>query len=381
MTTTVPAHAPPTPPPSDDLPSGPHPLVGGHAKAGWLHRALAVLLDSALVASVAWLATGEAPSFATLPLLDGGEDPPLASATFVWTAGSLVSLAVLQAYTGMTPGKRVTGVSVVDDRTGRPIGFAGTVLRWFAHLLDAVLMIGYLRAAWHPQGRTFADSLLGTVAVLSTRPAPHPWVAWLRRQRDDRAPRLRWPPIVTSAVALVVCAAAAATSLTQSSGGAWHSSSDGTSCTSTGDFVATAMIDSAASASWESRLGIHRLATESWQVVAAWSTGLAADDGGNRPLDAADATLTVRSPDGRRYSSQTATSHDDAHGAWDDAPDLDADDDLWWTVPELLAWASVETPEDVSGWTATATLLGDDGAVVAECSAAVPAVEAWPREP
>lgn len=368
MTTTVPAHAPPVPPSSAPrTPRAAHPLVDGHAKGGWSLRVLAVLLDSALVASIAWLATSDAPTFASLPLLSRAEEPPLGSDTVGWTLASLLGLGILQAYTGMTPGKRVTGISVVDAGSGRPIGLAGTVLRWLAHFLDAFLMLGYLRAAWHPQGRTFADSLLGTVVVLSSRPRPHRWVARLRRLRDGRAPWLRWPPVITSAVALVVCAAAAAMSLVQGSGGSWSSSSDMTSCTSTGPFVATAMIGSAASVTWESRLGIERTVEGPWEVAAAWSTGLGADDGGNRPLDAPYAALEIRSADGSFYSAEGGTPS----GAV-------ADDYLWWSVPEPIASVSVEAPEDVSGWTATAVLLDDGGTVVAECSAPVPASEHEP---
>lgn len=43
-----------------------------------------------------------------------------------------------------------------------------TVLRSLAHLLDGILLVGYLRPLWHAERRTFADSILGTV-VLRTR--------------------------------------------------------------------------------------------------------------------------------------------------------------------------------------------------------------------
>ena len=231
------------------------PFTDDRPCAPWGLRVLATLLDSALVASVVSLATGAVPTLAALPGLgkpggDGGAG---------WTAGTLLVLGILQAYTGTTPGKRVAHVAVVDDRTGRPIGLPGTVLRWFAHVLDAILLVGYLRSAFRKDGRTFADSLLGTVAVRTTAPSPHPLVARLRRARDARAPWLRWPRQVTSGIALVLCAASAAASVTASSGGGQQMSERQTSCLSTGDFAATAMIGSARSFDMDSRLGITRV--------------------------------------------------------------------------------------------------------------------------
>ncbi len=39
-----------------------------------------------------------------------------------------------------------------------------------AHILDALLYIGFLRPLWHPQRRTFADSLCSTVVLRRVRP-------------------------------------------------------------------------------------------------------------------------------------------------------------------------------------------------------------------
>jgi uncharacterized RDD family membrane protein YckC len=344
-----------------------HDLVGpftpGRPKAPWGLRALAVLLDSAVVGSVVFLATGNPPSLAALPAL--GETADGRAAT--WTAGTLLVLGMLQAYTGMTPGKRVMGVAVVDAGSGRPIGLLGTVLRWFAHVLDAILVIGYLRAAWHPQGRTFADSLLGTVAVRTTTPEPHPWVARLSSVRDARAPWLHWPSRLTGAVALVVCAAAAVASLVPVSSGGTQMAEDETVCTFDGPTPLTAMIGSSHTTMSESRLGISRMTEESWQVVAAWSDetpGTAGDaDTVPVPVDAA-ATLTVRSPDGW------------VHGSDGTSANL-----LWWAMPgHDLASAAVDSPDDLTGWTATTTLSDGDG-LLAECSGVIPALSDEPFVP
>jgi len=329
---------------------------------------VATLLDSALAASVIFLATGAGPTLAALP----GLGKPGGTGGAAWTAGTLLVLGALQAYTGMTPGKRVTGIAVVDDGSGRPIGLPGTVLRWFAHVLDAILLIGYLRSAFRRDGRTFADSLLGTVAVRTTTPEPHPLVARLRAGRDVRAPWLRWPRRATYAVALVLCAAAAAMSVTSGSGGSTQTSEGETSCTSTGDFAATAVFGSSRSTRWDSRLGITRVTETTWQVAVGWSTGLGTDSSDNPEVGDTTTALSVRSPDGRTYSSAGHLADGES-----DVGD-GVGDDLWWTVPDLVGSDVVGAPEDVEGWTARAVLVGDDGAIVAECSALVPTIDADP---
>ncbi|GAA4730697.1 hypothetical protein GCM10023216_23220 [Isoptericola chiayiensis] len=370
MTTTVPgpagppppAASSPPPPPSVAAPPSEGPFTPDRPRASWWNRVLAVLLDSAVMANVAWFATGGAPSFAALPMW-GTQDPPLAPEATWWTAGTLLVLVVLQAYTGMTPGKRVAGISVVDAGSGRPIGLPGTVLRFLAHLIDAIFMVGYLRAAWHPEGRTFADSLLGTVVVRTTRPVPHRWVAWVRRRRDARVPWLRWPSVVTGGVALVVCAAAAAASLVQGGGGGEVMSTEETSCTSDGPNVATALVGSSYRSTGETRLGVWRTADESWRVVVGWSTGLGADTADNPDAEPAEAALSVRSPAGESYASEL----DPIDGPTETDP-------LWWSMPDMVAATGLDVPQDVSGWEARATLRDADGSVLAECTTTVPPV-------
>ncbi|MFI2104359.1 RDD family protein [Isoptericola sp. NPDC019693] len=348
-----------TAPPRVDHSVGP--FTADRPAAPWGLRVLATLLDSSIVASVAFLAAGASPSLATLPGL-GNPDGTDGGA---WTAGTLVVLAVLQAYTGMTPGKRVAGISVVDDRSGTPIGLPGTVLRWFAHLLDALLLIGYLRAAFHREGRTFADSLLGTVAVRTTTPEAHPLVARLRRARDAGAPWLRWPRRVTGAVALVVCAAAAAASLTPGSGGGTTMAASEPACDisdPTAPYLA--QVGASFSERGESRLGIWRLSERGWTTVVAWSSAPAGTDGHEPLPDGATATLVLRSPEGGEV--RTGETVSDPFGP--DGP--------WWSMPgDEPASASLETAEDPAGWTVRSALVDAGGVTVAECSGTVPPVD------
>ncbi|GAA1724273.1 hypothetical protein GCM10009809_20070 [Isoptericola hypogeus] len=364
MTTTLAGTPPPAAPPNGGTPVA-HalgPFTPDRPKASWGSRAVAVLLDSAVVASIAFLGAGDAPSLATLP----GLGEPATAGGAAWAAWTLVALGVLQAYTGMTPGKRVAGIAVVDAGSGRPIGLLGTVLRWLAHLLDSILVIGYIRAAFHVEGRTFADSLVGTVAVRTTTPEPHPWVARLRRLRDDRAPWLRWPRRVTGGIALVLCAASAAMSLVHGGGGGQLMAESEAACDLAGAEPYVATIGSAYSEEWDTRLGMTRTTAESWQAVVGWSTDPAAE-GSVDPNDGESprATLVVRSPDGRQYSSAQTS------------PDGSGDDETWWSVDvDHVASALVDAPEDVSGWAARATLADASGDVVAECTGVVPEVDA-----
>ncbi|MCK9794019.1 RDD family protein [Isoptericola sp. 4D.3] len=359
MTTTVQGPPPAVPPSGPAVSDAPGPFTPERPRAAWGNRALAVLLDSAVVASVAFLAAGDTSPFYSVPL-HGVDDATTAGSP--WAVGTLLALGVLQAYTGMTPGKRVAGIAVVDAGSGRPVGFLGTVLRWLAHVLDAVLFVGYLRAAFHREGRTFADSLLGTVAVRTATPVPHPWVARLRAYRDARIPGLRWPRRVTGAVALVLCSAAAAMILTTSQG----VRTDGPATIAcpavpSDTFRAQARVEHTAASA--SRLWIQRPTGETWRVVAGWSwaasTGSPADVA---PLDELSASVRLRSPTGLTLDAQGGT------GELVDGDLFDAD------LGDVTTSVATEASHDVAGWTLHSVLTTDDGAVVAECTATVPTV-------
>jgi Mce-associated membrane protein len=352
-----------TPPGSRRPPAVDGPFTPERPKASWGVRVIAVLLDSAVVATIVWFATGASVGLATLPLWGGDEDP-LPAGTGWWTGGTLLALAVLQAYTGMTPGKRAAGIAVVDAGSGRPIGLAGTILRWLAHFLDAFLMIGYLRAAWHREGRTFADSLLGTVVVRSTRPRPHPWVMRVRRV----APRLTWPSWITSVAALVVCALAAAACLV-TGGGSSTGAAETASCRGDGPLAATAFVESTTSQRWSSRLGIRRVEEPTTMVVAGWTADSGLNDDGDSAMgEDTVAALSLRSPDGLNLSS-TADGGGAVTGDFpsDGAVYLEA------SLPEPVGpEVGVETPYDVAGWTAHAVLTSADGTLLADCVVPVP---------
>ena len=108
-------------------------------------------------------------------------------------------MLALQGWTGATPGKRVAGVAVVRVSDGLPVGFLASALRVVAHLLDAIFLIGYLRPLWNARKQTFADSIVGTLAVQTREPPAHPWFARFRREPSALG------STVVSVAALAVC--------------------------------------------------------------------------------------------------------------------------------------------------------------------------------
>ncbi|GAB2465301.1 hypothetical protein GCM10027063_03270 [Promicromonospora xylanilytica] len=148
--------------------------------ATWGERVIAAVLDNAILAAVTWVALGTGITQPTLTpgLVANGDGGSLTDPMILVPIGALVVLLVLQATTGWTPGKLVLGIRVVrDDPDGRaePAGLWTTAARWVLHLLDAILLIGYLRPLWHQQRQTFADGIAHTVVVrampeLSRRP-------------------------------------------------------------------------------------------------------------------------------------------------------------------------------------------------------------------
>ena len=150
-------------------PGTPGPLVAvvEPEYASWGQRVVAAILDYAILAGVTWLALG--PGFSVPTLTPGwgtvADDARAAGPMVLVPIAALVLLLSLQALTGWTPGRLVTGIRVVREDEHRPAGLWRTGARWVLHLLDAILLIGYLRPIWHVRRQTFADSIVGTVVL------------------------------------------------------------------------------------------------------------------------------------------------------------------------------------------------------------------------
>jgi uncharacterized RDD family membrane protein YckC len=93
-----------------------------------------------------------------------------------WALWGLITLAgfvvailyygLLEGRTGQTVGKRALGVSVVDVRTGAPIGVGRAIGRYFAKLLSAIpCFLGYFWMLWDPNKQTWHDKIVGSYVV------------------------------------------------------------------------------------------------------------------------------------------------------------------------------------------------------------------------
>lgn len=68
--------------------------------------------------------------------------------------------------TGQSWGRRVVGVRLVGEQTGRPVGTIKAAVRDIAHLLDSLpLYLGYLFPLWSAKRQTIADKVVRTVVV------------------------------------------------------------------------------------------------------------------------------------------------------------------------------------------------------------------------
>jgi Mce-associated membrane protein len=201
--TSIAAEPPPPAPPSASAVALPD-AAPAVVHASWTRRVVAALLDDALLGGITWLTLGDGVAAPSLtPIFTSGAT---SGATpwwhSLWVVGAVVVMLGMQADTGWTPGKLVAGIAVVRERTLRPAGFLRTLARLVAHVIDAILFIGYLRPLWEPRRRTFADSMLETVVVL---------------RRPERL-RPGWEYALTAA-ALTVCLAGAGLQTTWSGWG------------------------------------------------------------------------------------------------------------------------------------------------------------------
>lgn len=166
--------------------------------ANWSRRVVASLLDGSVGSGLAFLVLpelgGDFPFLGT-PFVSLGRTPSGTPWTHnPWIVAVLVVAVAMQAYGGATPGKLVAGIAVVGETDARPLGLVRTLLRWAAHLVDAILLIGYLRPLWNPKRKTFADSIVGSLVLVTRQPLPHRWFT----SRADAAAHVG-PPLVWQA--------------------------------------------------------------------------------------------------------------------------------------------------------------------------------------
>jgi Mce-associated membrane protein len=213
------------PPDAATLVGAPEPVF-----ASWIKRVVAAVLDSAIGAGTTFLALGD--ESVTVPFIGtsfqaaGAQGVPTPSWTDSgWVVGAVLLVIAMQAYLGVTPGKLVMGIAVVDEHDARPIGLARTTVRWLLHVLDSILLIGYLRPLWNAQRKTFADSIMATVVLDTRRPRRHRWFDPGGDSLVDPGPPRSWQaPLgprwwsAATAIAAVACAAGVLFSFSAASG-------------------------------------------------------------------------------------------------------------------------------------------------------------------
>lgn len=275
--------------------------------ASWTARVVAAVIDGFAFSGIVFLVAGPVitDTNIAIPLLalndlDMSTIPDVArwSVVGVWLAFML-----MQGLGGATLGKRVVGIAVVSRESGRPIGLLGSVLRWFAHLADVILLIGYLRPLWDAERRTFADSILGTVVLQTRTVRPNRFVERLLQRRrglssetleerrtfgePDSGP---WGRTLTALATVLALLFAALAVSVQSSGGRTSTQcafGDGTS--STFGPLSVSM-RSEGGMRTERRLGIERsVSTPDGRIDADWEWAGEAPDGTSVELVATSA--------------------------------------------------------------------------------------------
>ena len=164
--------------------------------ASWIKRVVALLLDGAISAGTTFLMFGDQAD--PVSSIDGSfqesvaQGMPMSGAENGWFVCELLLFLAMQAYWGVTPGKLVMGIAVVGEDDGRPVGLLRTLLRWLAHIIDSILLIGFLRPLWNEKRKTFADSIIGTIVLDTRRPRAHRWLARDGYSSLDPGPPYSW---------------------------------------------------------------------------------------------------------------------------------------------------------------------------------------------
>ncbi|MGA7614369.1 MAG: RDD family protein [Thermoanaerobaculia bacterium] len=155
--------------------------------AGLGSRFLALLTDAAIIMSIA----------ATI----GGITAKIAGPGIGMAVLASVSLFLSIAYhiwfetrrEGRSPGKKITGLRVVDAR-GLPIGLEQSLVRNITRTVDflpAFYALGAIVALFDPNGRRFGDLLADTMVIREDTPLEAPAsLASVRKYNSLRTPRV-----------------------------------------------------------------------------------------------------------------------------------------------------------------------------------------------
>jgi uncharacterized RDD family membrane protein YckC len=156
---------PPPPPGGFEQPSYGAPGPSGPPLAVWIQRVGAFLIDDVIVVPFLLLAALFMPKADSSGTVSGGFFP---LALLLYAAG-LAAQVYNRWYLGgqgQSLGKKVLGLTLVSESTGRPIGMGMAFVRDLAHFVDGIICyIGYLFPLWDPKRQTIADKIVSTVVL------------------------------------------------------------------------------------------------------------------------------------------------------------------------------------------------------------------------
>lgn len=137
------------------------------AYSSWFKRLGGYLIDGAIPGILGGVAGSFAPQTDPTTGMATSDGNPmllilLLLASFAFTAWNRWFRA---GKTGQSIGRSALGMKMLAEANGQPIGAGKAFLRDLAHILDGILYIGYIMAAFDAKRQTFADKIMSTVVV------------------------------------------------------------------------------------------------------------------------------------------------------------------------------------------------------------------------
>jgi uncharacterized RDD family membrane protein YckC len=182
MTESPPPGSYPPPPPSSGggAPPPPGQALPTESYTPWATRALGYIIDNIPVIVVVGI--GYVVQMVTMEqtCVGGGPyggqycvDQPSGIGNIVYYLLLLAAFAFAiwnngykQGTTGQSIGKGVMKFKVVSEKTGQPIGFGTSILRMFAHIVDAIpCYVGFFVPLFDAKRQTWADKIMTTVCL------------------------------------------------------------------------------------------------------------------------------------------------------------------------------------------------------------------------
>jgi sugar lactone lactonase YvrE/uncharacterized RDD family membrane protein YckC len=185
----------------------------------WIRRRFSSIIDFIplfIIVTACALTAGaiEAASCPTDPNTGAGSCSPSVDSLLWLIFGLVVQVYLIwnwgyrQGATGSSIGKSILKFKVVSEQTGQPIGFARSVVRQIAHLLDLVSLIGFSLPLFTVKKQTIADMIMHTVCVPIDLP-PAPPQSQTEQPFQAASARSGTPGTVAAAAAVVVAIIAA----------------------------------------------------------------------------------------------------------------------------------------------------------------------------